>query len=163
MSDAVVVSGTVTSGDGPDMHLETGKLASLANGAVVARMGDTQVLVAATAANRVREGIDFFPLTVDVEERSYAAGKIPRLVLPARGSGVGQRHVDVSPDRPAAAPVVPRRVPQRGARRRDRPVQRSGQPARRSRHQRRIGGSDGLRHPLRRADRRRSSGLHHRR
>ncbi len=77
MSDAVVVSGTVTSGDGPDLCLESGKLASLANGAVVARMGDTQVLVAATAAHRVREGIDFFPLTVDVEERSYAAGKIP--------------------------------------------------------------------------------------
>ncbi len=77
MSDAVVVSGTVTSGDGPDMRLETGKMAGLASGSVVARMGDTQVLVAATGARHVRDGIDFFPLTVDVEERSYAAGKIP--------------------------------------------------------------------------------------
>ncbi len=77
MSDAVVVSGSVTAGDGPEMRMETGKLASLASGSVVARMGDTQVLVAATGARRVREGIDFFPLTVDVEERSYAAGKIP--------------------------------------------------------------------------------------
>jgi len=59
------------------MRLETGKMAGLASGSVVARMGDTQVLVAATGARRVRDGIDFFPLTVDVEERSYAAGKIP--------------------------------------------------------------------------------------
>jgi len=77
MTDAVSVSGTVTSGDGPDMQLETGKLASLAGGAVLARMGDTTVLAAATAASNPREGADFFPLTVDVEERSYAAGKIP--------------------------------------------------------------------------------------
>jgi polyribonucleotide nucleotidyltransferase len=43
----------------------------------VARIGDTKVLVTANAAKSVREGIDFFPLTVDVEERMYAAGKIP--------------------------------------------------------------------------------------
>ena len=77
MTDAVSVSGTVTSGDGPDLHLETGKLAGLASGSVLAQMGDTSVLVAATGAKHVRDGIDFFPLTVDVEERSYAAGKIP--------------------------------------------------------------------------------------
>ncbi len=77
MADAVVVTGSVTAGDGPEMRLETGKMAGLASGSVVARMGDTQVLVAATGARRVRDGIDFFPLTVDVEERSYAAGKIP--------------------------------------------------------------------------------------
>ncbi len=77
MSEAVSVSGTVTSGDGPELILETGKLAGLASGSVMARMGDTSVVVAATGAKHVREGIDFFPLTVDVEERSYAAGKIP--------------------------------------------------------------------------------------
>ena len=59
------------------MTFETGKLAGLADGAVVVRMGNTMVLVTATAAKSVREGIDFFPLTVDIEERSYAAGKIP--------------------------------------------------------------------------------------
>ncbi len=75
--EAHAVSGTVTGGDGPDMILETGKLAGLASGAVTAQMGDTTVLVAATGAKHVRDGIDFFPLTVDVEERSYAAGKIP--------------------------------------------------------------------------------------
>lgn len=77
MTEAFSVQGTVTSGDGPDMILETGKLAGLASGSVTAQMGDTMVLVAATGAKHVRDGIDFFPLTVDVEERSYAAGKIP--------------------------------------------------------------------------------------
>ena len=77
MTEAISVTGTVTGGDGPDLYLETGKLAGLASGSVVARMGDTSILVAATGAKHVRDGIDFFPLTVDVEERSYAAGKIP--------------------------------------------------------------------------------------
>ena len=77
MTEVFSVQGTVTSGDGPDLILETGKLAGLASGSVTAQMGDTMVLVAATGAKHVRDGIDFFPLTVDVEERSYAAGKIP--------------------------------------------------------------------------------------
>ncbi|MDP8958767.1 MAG: polyribonucleotide nucleotidyltransferase [Actinomycetota bacterium] len=62
---------------GREFTLSTGKLAMQANGAVVARIGDTEILVTATADENVREGIDFFPLTVDVEERMYAAGKIP--------------------------------------------------------------------------------------
>ena len=56
---------------------ETGKLAKQANGAVVVRCGDNMVLVTAVGSRDVREGIDFFPLTVDVEERMYAAGKLP--------------------------------------------------------------------------------------
>src|SRR5690606_6958114 len=65
--------------DAPDkiMSLETGKLALQADGAVRVTMGRTTVLLTATAARHVREGIDFFPLTVDLEERAYAAGKIP--------------------------------------------------------------------------------------
>lgn len=59
------------------MTLETGRLAKQANGAVFVRYGDTAVLVAATASRLPREGIDFFPLTVDWEERLYAVGKIP--------------------------------------------------------------------------------------
>ena len=77
MAEAISVSGTITGGDGPDLILETGKLAGLASGSVTAQLGETTVLVAATGAKHVRDGIDFFPLTVDVEERSYAAGKIP--------------------------------------------------------------------------------------
>ncbi|HXW39528.1 MAG TPA: polyribonucleotide nucleotidyltransferase, partial [Acidimicrobiales bacterium] len=59
------------------MTFEAGKLAQLADGAVVGRIGDTVLLATATAARSVREGTDFFPLTVDIEERMYAAGKIP--------------------------------------------------------------------------------------
>ncbi len=56
---------------------ETGKLAKQASGAVVVRAGDSMVLVTAVGLHEAREGVDFFPLTVDVEERMYAAGKIP--------------------------------------------------------------------------------------
>src|SRR5690349_21782079 len=61
---------------GLEMTLETGKLAPQADGAVVVRVGDTMVL-STVVTSKPREGIDFFPLTVDVEERMYAAGKIP--------------------------------------------------------------------------------------
>src|SRR5436305_4685568 len=56
---------------------ETGKLAKQADGAVVVRSGDTMVLATAQGRTEGREGADFFPLTIDVEERMYAAGKIP--------------------------------------------------------------------------------------
>jgi polyribonucleotide nucleotidyltransferase len=59
------------------MILETGRLARQAGGAVFVRYGETTVLVTATMAKYVRAGIDFFPLTVDYEERFYAVGKIP--------------------------------------------------------------------------------------
>ena len=59
------------------LTIETGKLAGQANGAVTVRHGDTVILATATAADEPRPGADFFPLTVDYEERLYAAGKIP--------------------------------------------------------------------------------------
>src|SRR5215208_6071312 len=62
---------------GRELTLETGKLAKQADGAVVVRSGDTVVLATAQGRMEAREGADFFPLTVDVEERMYAAGKIP--------------------------------------------------------------------------------------
>ncbi len=77
MADAIRVSSPVGGDDDKVMFFETGKLASLADGAVLAGIGNTRILVTATAAKSVRDGIDFFPLTVDIEERSYAAGKIP--------------------------------------------------------------------------------------
>ena len=76
MSDAITVSGPI-SGTDRTLTFEAGKLAQLADGAVVARIGDTVLLATATASRSVREGADFFPLTVDIEERTYAAGKIP--------------------------------------------------------------------------------------
>src|SRR5881398_3603465 len=62
---------------GREITFETGKLAKQADGAVVVRSGDTMVLATAQGRMEGREGADFFPLTVDVEERMYAAGKIP--------------------------------------------------------------------------------------
>lgn len=62
---------------GRTLTIETGKLAQLANGSVLVRYGDTVVLSTATASATPREGVDFFPLSVDYEERLYAVGKIP--------------------------------------------------------------------------------------
>ncbi len=76
MADAISVSAPI-SGTDRTLSFEAGKLAKLADGAVLARIGDTVLLATATAARSVREGTDFFPLTVDIEERTYAAGKIP--------------------------------------------------------------------------------------
>jgi len=89
MADAISVSAPIT---GTDRHLsfEAGKLAQLADGAVVGRIGDTIVLATATAARTVREGTDFFPLTVDIEERAYAAGKIPGSFFRREGRATDQ-------------------------------------------------------------------------
>ena len=62
---------------GRPLTLEVGKLAELANAAVMVGYGDTRVLVAATASARPRDGIDFFPLSVDFEEKMYSVGRIP--------------------------------------------------------------------------------------
>jgi polyribonucleotide nucleotidyltransferase len=76
MAEAISVAGPVTGAD-KDLSFQTGKLAGLADGAVLVQIGNTAVLVTATASKSAREGADFFPLTVDLEERMYAAGKIP--------------------------------------------------------------------------------------
>jgi polyribonucleotide nucleotidyltransferase len=76
MTDAIRVSSPITGTD-KTITFEAGHLAQLADGAVLARIGDTMLLATVAAARNVREGIDFFPLTVDIEERAYAAGKIP--------------------------------------------------------------------------------------
>ena len=62
---------------GRKLVFETGKIAGLANGSVVVKYGDTVVMVNVTAAKEPKEGIDFFPLSVDYEEKLYAVGKIP--------------------------------------------------------------------------------------
>ena len=76
MAEPIRVSGPI-SGTDRTLSFETGKFAPQSQGAVVATIGETRVLTTANAARDVRPGVDFFPLTVDVEERSYAAGKIP--------------------------------------------------------------------------------------
>ena len=61
---------------GRELVIETGRLASQANGSVIVRYGNTVVLATAVMSNKIRDGVNFFPLMVDYEERLYAAGKI---------------------------------------------------------------------------------------
>ncbi|MDD2620952.1 MAG: polyribonucleotide nucleotidyltransferase [Syntrophomonadaceae bacterium] len=75
---------------GRPLVIETGQVAKQANGAAVVRYGDTVVLVTATAAKDPREGIDFFPLTVDYEEKQYAVGKIPGGFIKREGRATSQ-------------------------------------------------------------------------
>ncbi len=70
---------------GRKLVIENGKMAGLANGAVMVRYGDTAVMVAATASAKPREGIDFFPLSIDYEEKMYAVGKIPGSFMKREG------------------------------------------------------------------------------
>ncbi len=63
-----------------DLIVETGKVAKQADGTVVVRYGDTMILVTAVSARTAKEGLDFFPLTVEYRESSYAAGRIPGIV-----------------------------------------------------------------------------------
>lgn len=70
---------------GKKLIIETGKMAQLANGSCLVRYGDTVVLVTVCASEKPRDGIDFFPLAVDYEERLYAVGKIPGSFLKREG------------------------------------------------------------------------------
>jgi len=70
---------------GRPLVVETGKMAGLANGSCLVRYGDTAILCCATASVRPRDGIDFLPLSVDYDERMYAAGKIPGGYLKREG------------------------------------------------------------------------------
>ncbi|HTL11774.1 MAG TPA: polyribonucleotide nucleotidyltransferase, partial [Bdellovibrionota bacterium] len=62
---------------GKTLTIETGKMAKQANGSVLVKYGDTHVLVTACMAKKAKEGLDFFPLTVEYSERYYSSGKIP--------------------------------------------------------------------------------------
>jgi polyribonucleotide nucleotidyltransferase len=84
---------------GKTISLETGRLAKQANGAVLVRCGDTVVLVTAVGREEAKENQDFFPLTVDIEERMYAAGKIPggfikRETRPSEKATLTARQID---------------------------------------------------------------------
>ena len=70
---------------GRKLTLETGKMAGLANAAIMARYGETEVLCTVTASAKPREGVDFFPLSVDYEEKMYSVGKIPGSFLRREG------------------------------------------------------------------------------
>ena len=70
---------------GKKISFETGKMCCLAGGSCLVRYGETTVLVNATMAAKPRDGIDFFPLSVDFEEKLYAVGKIPGSFLKREG------------------------------------------------------------------------------
>ena len=70
---------------GRPLKVETGKMTQLANGACLVHYADTTVHVAVTASPKPREGVDFFPLSVDYEEKMYAVGKIPGSYLKREG------------------------------------------------------------------------------
>ncbi len=161
MSDAISVSAPI-SGTDRSMSFEAGKLAQLADGAVLARIGDT-VLLATASGQPLRPGRRRL-LPADRRHRGahLRRREDPRLVLPPGGQELGPGHPDRPPHRPPAAPLLPRGVPQRGARRGHHRRGRPGQPARRARHQRRLGRADDLGHPLRRPDRRHPGRLHDR-
>ncbi len=71
--------------EGRTLSVEIGRVAGLANGAALVRYGDTVILASVTASEKPREGVDFFPLSVDYEEKLYAAGKIPGGFLKREG------------------------------------------------------------------------------
>ena len=129
---------------GKEISFETGKLAKQADGAVVVRSGDTMVLATAQGRMEAREGADFFPLTVDVEERMYAAGKIPggffkREGRPTERAILTARMID-RPIRPLWPKGFRNEVQVIG----DRALGGPGHAARHPLHQRRLGGADDL-------------------
>jgi polyribonucleotide nucleotidyltransferase len=94
--------------DGRKLVLETGRMARQANGAVLATLGETAVLCAVTAERAPRPGLDFFPLTVHYQEKTYAAGRIPggffkREARPSEKETLTSRLID-RPIRPLFAP-----------------------------------------------------------
>ena len=97
---------------GRPLVVETGKIAQLANGSCFVRYGDTVVNVAVTASAKPREGIDFFPLSVDFEEKLYAVGKIPGSFLKREGRP-SEKDPCVTRDRQADPAAVSERYAQR--------------------------------------------------
>ena len=111
---------------GRKLSFETGRMARQADAAVLAQYGDTSVLATVVAAKSVRAGIDFFPLTVNYQEKTYAAGKIPggffkREGRPSEKETLTSRLID----RPIRA--VRGRLQARNASRADGPVARHGE------------------------------------
>src|SRR2546430_12448407 len=94
---------------GRPLLVETGRMARQAGGAALVRLGETVVLVAATAQANAREGIDFFPLTCDYQEKTFAAGKNPRGVFKPEGPPPPKENLTPPPIRPTPLPRFPTR------------------------------------------------------
>ena len=93
---------------GRKLSLETGRMARQADAAVFAQYGETSVLATVVAEKSARPGIDFFPLTVNYQEKTYAAGKIPGGFFKREGRPEREGDADLAPDRPADPAAVRR-------------------------------------------------------
>lgn len=82
--------------EGAEIEFSTGKIARQADGAVMIRQGNSMVLCTSVSAKQAKEGVNFFPLTVNYQEKSYAAGRIPGGFLKREGGGRSEREVLVS-------------------------------------------------------------------
>ncbi len=105
---------------GRKLVLETGKIARQADGAVLATYGGTTVLATVVFEKKPKPGLDFFPLTVNYQEKAFAAGKIPGGFFKREGRPSREGGPDLAPDRPSDPAAVPRELPQRDAGRRSR-------------------------------------------
>ena len=143
------------------IRFETGRLARQAAGSAVAYLdGDTMLLSATTAGKHPKEQFDFFPLTVDVEERMYAAGRIPGSFFRREGRPSEDAILTCRAHRPAAAPHVRQGPAQRGPGRHHRPVAQPRPAVRRAGDQRRVDVDPVVRIAVQRSDRRSACRTH---
>ena len=119
---------------GRKLTLETGKIARQADGAVLATYGETTVLATVVSAKEPKPGIDFFPLTVNYQEKAFAAGRIPGGYFKREGRPTEKRDADLPPDRPPDPPALRRGLQERDPGHRHRALAR---PRERSRRRRR--------------------------
>ena len=98
---------------GRPLKLETGKIARQADGAVLATYGETVVLATVVSAKAPKPGQDFFPLTVNYQEKTYAAGKIPGGYFKREGRPTEKETLRLPPDRPSDPPALPGRLQER--------------------------------------------------
>ncbi len=105
---------------GRPLILETGKIARQADGAVLATYGETVVLATIVSAKEPKPGFDFFPLTVNYQEKTFAAGKIPGGFFKAEGPPEREGDADLAPDRPPDPSAFRRRLQERHPGRPDR-------------------------------------------
>ena len=103
---------------GRPFFMEVGKMAELCNASVLVGYGDTRVLVTATASARPKDGIDYFPLAVDFNEKLYAVGRIPGSFNRREGRPISERRAREPSHRPPDAPALPVRPAQRRCHRR---------------------------------------------
>ena len=102
---------TVELAGGKRLTFETGRMAKQASGAALVTQGDTVVLATAVAAPEPKEGLDFFPLTVDYREYTYAGGRIPGGFIKREGRPQRARSPHLPADRPPHPPHVPGKLP----------------------------------------------------